>query len=160
MTPILCKMKILVASDPRTRETFRWILAAAGCRPPFEAEEGVAASRILASGAADLAFIDDDLSVLNAIEAIRLAGGADGAKVTPAVVLSAHPEKWHIEQSSAAGACGYLQKPPAARGVLEFMAKRAAEIPAISSDPADKPPAAVNARRGARTAGAWGAGEA
>ena len=107
---------LVVDDDPTFRRLFQVLLEKEGF--PVIAVEGATRAQILASaaGAFDCAVVDYLMPGIDGIELIRWLHETDPALA--ALLVTAHGDKDTVERAWAAGACGFLDKPPTAADLI------------------------------------------
>jgi CheY-like chemotaxis protein/anti-sigma regulatory factor (Ser/Thr protein kinase) len=107
---------LVVDDDPTFRRLFQSLLQKSGCEV-IAAEAGSAAQRLCPSpDAFDCAVVDYLMPGMDGIELIRWLHESDPALA--ALLVTAHGDKGMVERAWAAGACGFLDKPPTAADLV------------------------------------------
>ncbi len=106
----------MVDDDPVFRKLFESLLKKSGCAVTV-AEAGAAAQAVCPTpDAFDCAVVDYQMPGMDGIELIAWLHGSDPALAS--LLVTAHGDKETVERAWAAGACGFLDKPPTAADLV------------------------------------------
>ena len=111
--------RFLVVDDFSTmRRIVRGLLKDMGCTRADEAEDGVAALKMLKSGRFDFVISDINMPNMNGFDLLNAIKADDDLKHLPVLMVTAEVRKEDIVMAAQAGAAGYVLK-PFSRATLE-----------------------------------------
>jgi two-component system, chemotaxis family, chemotaxis protein CheY len=106
------QMKFLVVDDFSTmRRIVRGLLKEMGCANIDEAEDGVAALRMLQGQAYDFVVSDINMPNMSGFELLKAIKADDALKHLPVLMVTAEARKEDIVLAAQSGAAGYIVKP-------------------------------------------------
>jgi two-component system chemotaxis response regulator CheY len=104
--------KFLIVDDfPTMRRIVRNLLKELGFANADEAEDGVAALRMLKGGGFDIVVSDINMPNMNGFELLKTIRGDEALKATPVLMVTAEAKKDDIIAVAQMGASGYIVKP-------------------------------------------------
>jgi two-component system chemotaxis response regulator CheY len=105
-------MKFLVVDDFSTmRRIVRGLLKEMGCTHIDEAEDGVAALRMLKSQTYDFVVSDINMPNMSGFDLLKQIKADDALKHLPVLMVTAEARKEDIVLAAQSGAAGYIVKP-------------------------------------------------
>jgi two-component system, chemotaxis family, chemotaxis protein CheY len=106
------QMKFLVVDDFSTmRRIVRGLLKEMGCANIEEAEDGVAALRMLQSQSYDFVVSDINMPNMSGFDLLKAIKADDALKHLPVLMVTAEARKEDIVLAAQSGAAGYIVKP-------------------------------------------------
>jgi len=106
------QIKFLVVDDFSTmRRIVRGLLKEMGCGNIDEAEDGVAALRMLKAQAYDFVVSDINMPNMTGFELLKAIKEDDALKHLPVLMVTAEARKEDIVLAAQSGAAGYIVKP-------------------------------------------------
>jgi two-component system chemotaxis response regulator CheY len=112
-------LRFLIVDDFSTmRRIVRGLLKDMGCTRADEAEDGVAALKMLKSGRFDFVISDINMPNMNGFDLLNAIKADDDLKHLPVLMVTAEVRKEDIVMAAQAGAAGYVLK-PFSRATLE-----------------------------------------
>jgi two-component system chemotaxis response regulator CheY len=119
---LIQQLRVLVVDDnPFMRNLVRNMLGNIGVRRIFEAGDGIAALEMIRSLMPDVVILDWEMPLLNGPEMVRIvrSPGAFPMPDIPIIMLTAHGERWRVQQAAKLGVNEFLCKPVSARSLLD-----------------------------------------
>ncbi len=119
---LIQQLRVLVVDDnPFMRNLVRNMLANIGVRKIFEAGDGIAGLEMIRSLMPDVVILDWEMPLLNGPEMVRIvrSPGAFPMPDIPIIMLTAHGERWRVQQAAKLGVNEFLCKPVSARSLLD-----------------------------------------
>jgi two-component system chemotaxis response regulator CheY len=119
---LIQQLRILVVDDnPFMRNLVRNMLVNIGVRKIFEAGDGIAALEMIRSLMPDVVVLDWEMPLLNGPELVRIvrSPGAFPMPDIPIIMLSAHGERWRVQQAAKLGVNEFLCKPVSAKALFD-----------------------------------------
>ena len=117
--PTPSELRFLIVDDFSTmRRIVRGLLKEMGCPRAEEAEDGVAALKMLKSGRFDFVISDINMPNMNGFDLLDAIKADDDLKHLPVLMVTAEVRKEDIVMAAQAGAAGYVLK-PFSRATLE-----------------------------------------
>jgi two-component system chemotaxis response regulator CheY len=105
-------MKFLVVDDFSTmRRIVRGLLKEMGCSDVDEAEDGVAALRMLKAQAYDFVVSDINMPNMNGFDLLKSIKADEALRNLPVLMVTAEARKEDIVLAAQSGAAGYIVKP-------------------------------------------------
>jgi two-component system chemotaxis response regulator CheY len=105
-------LKFLVVDDFSTmRRIVRGLLKEMGCEDVEEAEDGVAALRVLRAAKFDFVVSDINMPNMNGFELLSAVKADASLKHLPVLMVTAEARKEDIVRAAQDGAAGYIVKP-------------------------------------------------
>ena len=118
------KLRFLVVDDFATmRRIVQNLLKELGFTEIEEAEDGVAALKVLQSGRFDFVVSDWNMPNMTGIELLKAIRGDPALKHLPVLMVTAEAKKENILEAAQAGASGYVVKPFTAAVLDEKLSK-------------------------------------
>ena len=113
-------LRILVIDDSREMCTIvGTVLAAAGVGHLHYAQDGRRALEVMGAHAVDVAYVDQEMPVMNGLEFIAAVRRMDtSARYMPLIMLTGHADVRHVNAARDAGVTEFLCKPVTARAIL------------------------------------------
>jgi two-component system chemotaxis response regulator CheY len=106
------QLKFLVVDDFSTmRRIVKGLLKEMGCSNVDEAEDGVAALRMLKAAPYDFVVSDINMPNMNGFELLKAIKADDAIKHLPVLMVTAEARKEDIVLAAQSGAAGYIVKP-------------------------------------------------
>ena len=106
------QLKFLVVDDFSTmRRIVRGLLKEMGCNNVDEAEDGVAALRMLGAQRYDFVVSDINMPNMNGFELLKSIKADESLRGLPVLMVTAEARKEDIVQAAQSGAAGYIVKP-------------------------------------------------
>ena len=120
MTTGLSAFHILVIDDnPQMRSIIGTVLAAAGVRNLYYAQDGRDGLTALINRPIDVVYVDLEMPVMNGLTFIKAARALDGAKgQTPIIMLTGHSDMSSVIEARDNGVNEFLGKPVTAKSIL------------------------------------------
>ena len=120
MTTGLSAFHILVIDDnAQMRSIIGTVLAAAGVRNLYYAQDGRDGLGVLVDRAIDVVYVDLEMPVMNGLAFIKAARALGGAKArTPIIMLTGHSDTPSVIQARDNGVDEFLGKPVTAKSIL------------------------------------------
>jgi two-component system chemotaxis response regulator CheY len=117
-------LKILVVDDFATmRKVIRNLLKQGGFENIVEAEDGVAALKVLQSQKVDFIISDWNMPNMSGLELLKAVRGADDLKELPFLMVTAEALKDNVVAAVKAGVSNYIVKPFTAEVLNEKIEK-------------------------------------
>jgi two-component system chemotaxis response regulator CheY len=117
-------LKILVVDDFATmRKVIRNLLKQGGFENVVEAEDGVAALKILQSQKVDFVISDWNMPNMSGLELLKAVRGSDDLKELPFLMVTAEALKDNVVAAVKAGVSNYIVKPFTAEVLTEKIEK-------------------------------------
>jgi two-component system chemotaxis response regulator CheY len=117
-------LKILVVDDFATmRKVIRNLLKQGGFENVVEAEDGVAALKVLQSQKVDFVISDWNMPNMSGLELLKAVRGSDDLKELPFLMVTAEALKDNIVAAVKAGVSNYIVKPFTAEVLNEKIEK-------------------------------------
>jgi len=117
-------IKILIVDDFATmRKVIRNILKQIGFENIVEAEDGVAALKILKSQKIDFIIADWNMPNMNGMELLKTVRADSDLKKTPFLMVTAEALQEHVIAAAKAGVSNYIVKPFTAEVMNEKITK-------------------------------------
>ena len=112
---------LLVDDNAFIRNVVRGLLGTIGVKTVLEASDGIAALELIRSAAPDVVILDWEMPLLNGPELVRIvrSPGVFPVPDIPIIMLTAHGQRWRIEESLKLGVNEYLCKPVSAKALLD-----------------------------------------
>jgi two-component system chemotaxis response regulator CheY len=105
-------LKFLVVDDFSTmRRMVRSLLEEMGCHHVDEAEDGVAALKLLEKGKYDFVVSDINMPNMNGIDLLKAIKADESLKHVPVLMVTAEARREDIVLAAHSGAAGYIVKP-------------------------------------------------
>jgi len=124
-------LKILVVDDFATmRKVIRNLLKQGGFENIVEAEDGVAALKILQSQKVDFVISDWNMPNMSGLELLKAVRGSDDLKELPFLMVTAEALKDNVVAAVKAGVSNYIVKPFTAEVLTEKIEKIAKSLDA------------------------------
>jgi two-component system chemotaxis response regulator CheY len=118
------ELKFLIVDDFATmRRIVRNLLKEIGYKNADEAEDGVAALKMLRASPFDFVVSDVNMPNMNGFELLRQIRADDALKALPVLMVTAEAKKEDIITAAQAGASGYIVKPFTKATLEEKLAK-------------------------------------
>ena len=120
MTTGLSAFHILVIDDnAQMRSIIGTVLAAAGVRNLYYAQDGRDGLAALAARPIDVVYVDLEMPVMNGLTFIKAARALGGAKAqTPIIMLTGHSDTSSVFEARDNGVNEFLGKPVTAKSIL------------------------------------------
>jgi two-component system, chemotaxis family, chemotaxis protein CheY len=117
-------LKILVVDDFATmRKVIRNLLKQGGFENIVEAEDGVAALKVLQSQKVDFVISDWNMPNMSGLELLKAVRGSDDLKELPFLMVTAEALKDNVVAAVKAGVSNYIVKPFTAEVLTEKIEK-------------------------------------
>ncbi len=117
-------LKILIVDDFATmRKVIRNLLKQGGYENVVEAEDGVAALKILQSQKVDFVISDWNMPNMSGLELLKAVRGSDELKELPFLMVTAEALKDNVVAAVKAGVSNYIVKPFTAEVLTEKIEK-------------------------------------
>ena len=117
-------LKILIVDDFATmRKVIRNLLKQGGFENVVEAEDGVAALKILQSQKVDFVISDWNMPNMSGLELLKAVRGSDELKELPFLMVTAEALKDNVVAAVKAGVSNYIVKPFTAEVLTEKIEK-------------------------------------
>jgi two-component system chemotaxis response regulator CheY len=117
-------LKILVVDDFATmRKVIRNLLKQGGFENVVEAEDGVAALKVLQSQKVDFVISDWNMPNMSGLELLKAVRGSDDLKELPFLMVTAEALKDNVVAAVKAGVSNYIVKPFTAEVLTEKIEK-------------------------------------
>lgn len=117
-------LKILIVDDFATmRKVIRNLLKQGGFENVVEAEDGVAALKILQSQKVDFVISDWNMPNMSGLELLKAVRGSDDLKELPFLMVTAEALKDNVVAAVKAGVSNYIVKPFTAEVLNEKIEK-------------------------------------
>jgi two-component system chemotaxis response regulator CheY len=117
-------LKILVVDDFATmRKVIRNLLKQGGFENVVEAEDGVAALKVLQSQKVDFVISDWNMPNMSGLELLKAVRGSDDLKEMPFLMVTAEALKDNVVAAVKAGVSNYIVKPFTAEVLTEKIEK-------------------------------------
>jgi two-component system chemotaxis response regulator CheY len=117
-------LKILIVDDFATmRKVIRNLLKQGGFENIVEAEDGVAALKILQSQKVDFVISDWNMPNMSGLELLKAVRGSDDLKELPFLMVTAEALKDNVVAAVKAGVSNYIVKPFTAEVLTEKIEK-------------------------------------
>ncbi|HET6491107.1 MAG TPA: response regulator [Syntrophales bacterium] len=117
-------LKILIVDDFATmRKVIRNLLKQGGFENIVEAEDGVAALKVLQSQKVDFIISDWNMPNMSGLELLKAVRGADDLKELPFLMVTAEALKDNVVAAVKAGVSNYIVKPFTAEVLNEKIEK-------------------------------------
>jgi two-component system chemotaxis response regulator CheY len=117
-------LKILVVDDFATmRKVIRNLLKQGGFENVVEAEDGVAALKVLQSQKVDFVISDWNMPNMSGLELLKAVRGSDDLKELPFLMVTAEALKDNVVAAVKAGVSNYIVKPFTAEVLNEKIEK-------------------------------------
>ena len=117
-------LKILVVDDFATmRKVIRNLLKQGGFENIVEAEDGVAALKIIQSQKVDFVISDWNMPNMSGLELLKAVRGSDDLKELPFLMVTAEALKDNVVAAVKAGVSNYIVKPFTAEVLTEKIEK-------------------------------------
>jgi two-component system chemotaxis response regulator CheY len=117
-------LKILIVDDFATmRKVIRNLLKQGGFENVVEAEDGVAALKVLQSQKVDFIISDWNMPNMSGLELLKAVRGADDLKELPFLMVTAEALKDNVVAAVKAGVSNYIVKPFTAEVLNEKIEK-------------------------------------
>jgi two-component system chemotaxis response regulator CheY len=117
-------LKILIVDDFATmRKVIRNLLKQGGFENVVEAEDGVAALKILQSQKVDFVISDWNMPNMSGLELLKAVRGSDDLKELPFLMVTAEALKDNVVAAVKAGVSNYIVKPFTAEVLTEKIEK-------------------------------------
>ena len=117
-------IKILIVDDFATmRKVIRNLLKQGGYENVVEAEDGVAALKILQSQKVDFVISDWNMPNMSGLELLKAVRGSDELKELPFLMVTAEALKDNVVAAVKAGVSNYIVKPFTAEVLTEKIEK-------------------------------------
>ena len=117
-------LKILIVDDFATmRKVIRNLLKQGGFENIVEAEDGVAALKVLQSQKVDFVISDWNMPNMSGLELLKAVRGADDLKELPFLMVTAEALKDNVVAAVKAGVSNYIVKPFTAEVLNEKIEK-------------------------------------
>jgi CheY-like chemotaxis protein len=119
---LIQQLRVLVVDDnPFMRTLVRNMLSNIGVKTVFEAGDGIAALDMIRSMFPDVVVLDWEMPLLNGPELVRIvrSPGAFPVPDIPIIMLTAHGERWRVNESMKIGVNEFLCKPVSAKALFD-----------------------------------------
>jgi two-component system, chemotaxis family, chemotaxis protein CheY len=117
-------LKILIVDDFATmRKVIRNLLKQGGFENIVEAEDGVAALKVLQSQKVDFVISDWNMPNMSGLELLKAVRGSDDLKELPFLMVTAEALKDNVVAAVKAGVSNYIVKPFTAEVLTEKIEK-------------------------------------
>jgi two-component system chemotaxis response regulator CheY len=117
-------LKILIVDDFATmRKVIRNLLKQGGFENVVEAEDGVAALKVLQSQKVDFVISDWNMPNMSGLELLKAVRGSDDLKELPFLMVTAEALKDNVVAAVKAGVSNYIVKPFTAEVLTEKIEK-------------------------------------
>ena len=124
-------LKILIVDDFATmRKVIRNLLKQGGFENVVEAEDGVAALKVLKSQQVDFIISDWNMPNMSGLELLKAVRGDDELKALPFLMVTAEALKDNVVAAVKAGVSNYIVKPFTAEVLTEKIEKIARSLDA------------------------------
>ena len=119
---LIQQLCVLVVDDNAfMRKMVRNLLGNLGIKKIFEAPDGIAALEMIRTTTPDVIILDWEMPLLNGPELVRIvrSPGVFPTPDIPIIMLTAHGERWRVNESVKLGVNEFLCKPVSAKALFD-----------------------------------------
>src|ERR1700730_926735 len=119
---VLQSIAVLVVEDNQyMRKVVRNMLVNLGVKTIHEASDGIAGLEAIRMFAPDIVILDWEMPLLNGAELARIvrSPGVFPVPDVPIIMLTAHVERWRVDEAQRLGINEFLKKPVSGKALLD-----------------------------------------
>src|SRR3984893_4510973 len=119
---LLQSVEVLVVEDNQyMRKVVRNMLVNLGVKTIHEASDGIAGLEAIRMFAPDIVILDWEMPLLNGAELARIvrSPGVFPVPDVPIIMLTAHVERWRVDEAQRLGINEFLKKPVSGKALLD-----------------------------------------